>query len=114
MIYEDNLMWSVRLRNAAVALGHEATVCASASPPGDADCAILNLGFRGMEMAAGHCREAGVPILAHAGHKETELLDCGKRLGCDLIVTNGGLVPHLKSHLDQVIVRELEVKTVPD
>jgi hypothetical protein len=43
-----------------------------------------------------------VAIIAHAGHKEAELHDLGRGLGCDQLVTNRELTVRLADILDRV------------
>ncbi|MER3496219.1 MAG: hypothetical protein C4320_05110 [Armatimonadota bacterium] len=100
LLFERNLLWSVRLRNAFAALGHEARTGNEAAP---ADLAVVNLseGDRVAEVIAG-LKELGVPILAHAGHKEKELMRLGKELGVERLATNGQLASDLPDLLQRM------------
>lgn len=90
-VFEDNLMWSVRLVRAIRALEHEATVLSGLPAEGEsADVAIVNLGsvaLPGAELGASLV-ERGLYVIAHAGHKETPLLAEGKQAGCHRVATN--------------------------
>ena len=89
LIYEDNLMWSSRLVQTLVALGHEPIVLATPDPR-EGDAAIVNLGapsFRPAELVPA-LRERGVHVIGHAGHKEKELHELGREIGCDTLATN--------------------------
>jgi hypothetical protein len=104
LIFEDNLMWSVKLSNAAKALGHEAAVL-TAVPDGlpTADAAIVNLGSESMAVddLLPLLKQKGIWTVGHAGHKEKGLLDAGREAGCDLVVTNSTLTFKLDQVLNQ-------------
>lgn len=98
LIFETDLLWSVRLANGARALGHEAEVVGPGFgelPVGDV--AIVNLGGRGYGVGelVLSLKEAGVFVIGHAGHKEKLLLEGGREFGCDKVVTNGSLAQRL-------------------
>jgi len=98
LVLEDNLMWSERLRKSLEALGHVATVVPrplDVTPP--CDVAIVNLGSRAFpaEEWIARLRLSGVTVVAHAGHKESALLDVGRDCGADLVVTNSELTHRL-------------------
>jgi hypothetical protein len=94
LIFEDNLMWSQRLRQSVAALGHEA-VLFSTTPNQmvSGDVAIVNLGSPKISPSelVPMLKEAGIRIIAHAGHKEKELRELGKSLGCERIASNSEL-----------------------
>lgn len=93
LLYERNLLWSVRLKNAFAALGHEAKV---ADAPAGADLAVVNLSETERASAlVPELRALGVPILAHAGHREKELMALGRELGVERLATNGQLANDL-------------------
>lgn len=103
LIYEDNLMWGPRLRMSLEALGHEAKLV-EADLPLEADLAIVNLGSKfNLDRLVPDLRKLGVRVVAHAGHKEQELLSRGRELGCDAVVTNGALTYKLPAVLAQVM-----------
>lgn len=106
IIYEDNLLWGVRIKNALSALGHDAVVSAIPIVDGGFEGAIVNLGLRNLPDIVASCHQNCIPVIGHAGHKEADLLESGRRLKIEKIVTNGSLIPHLKSHIDQVFMRE--------
>ncbi len=105
LIFEDNLMWGPRLARSARAFGHEAVVLAKlpAQIP-EADVAIVNLGSQSLPAAdlVPRLKEAGIKVLAHAGHKEKDLLDLGRDLDCDRLATNSEITNKLE-HILQVI-----------
>jgi hypothetical protein len=41
-------------------------------------------------------------VVAHAGHKEKELLSAAKEAGCDLVVSNSEIVNKLEAVLESV------------
>jgi hypothetical protein len=107
LIFEDNLLWSARLEKTLLALGTEVSTFdhVPTSIPG-ADAALINLGSRAIDPRAlvPALKAAGIRVVAYAGHKETELRELGRELGCDRIASNGemtfklaqilGLPPH--------------------
>lgn len=99
LLYERNLLWSVRLKNAFVALGHEARV---ADAPEAADLAVVNLSEERARTLVEGLKPLGVPILAHAGHKEKELMALGKELGVERLATNGQLASDLAGVLNRM------------
>ncbi|MBI1756426.1 MAG: hypothetical protein HY248_02010 [Fimbriimonas ginsengisoli] len=106
LVYESNLMWSVRLSRALQALGHEAKVLTSSEAQADADVAIVNLAETGYDVgglvvALGLL---GVPTLGHAGHKEKNLHELGRKAGCTALATNGEIAHHLAAMLERALV----------
>jgi hypothetical protein len=102
LIFEDNLMWGPRLRQTVTSLGHEAVVIQKMPdeiPP--AEAAIVNLGSEKMDAATlvPKLKEAGIYVIAHAGHKEKQLHQIGKDLGCDRLASNS----ELTYKLDQLL-----------
>lgn len=103
LLFERNLLWSVRLANALRALGHEpSTLDALGDERGDLAIVNLSEGDRIEALVAG-LRERGVPILAHAGHREKELMALGKRLGVDRLATNGQMANDLAGVLSRAV-----------
>lgn len=92
LIFEDNLLWSARLEKTLLALGTDVSMFdhVPASIP-EADVALINLGSRAIDpkVLVPALKEAGIRVVAHAGHKETELRELGLALGCERIATNG-------------------------
>jgi hypothetical protein len=104
LIFEDNLMWAPRLAKSVAAFGHEPEVLSKLPedlPEGDV--AIVNLGSRALPASelVPRLKAAGIKVLAHAGHKETELLEMGKVLGCDRLATNGELTHKIGAILNE-------------
>lgn len=103
LVYEDNLMWSARLQKSLTALGHEAVV--RTKPTVEAgDAAIVNLGAPsfGPATLVPALREQGVHVIGHAGHRETELHDLGREIGCDTLATNRELTYSIERLLRNV------------
>jgi hypothetical protein len=104
LIFEDNLIWSERLRKSATGLGHEAVVISrlKAELP-DGDVAILNLGSETLwsaELVAG-LKAKNVHLIGHAGHKEKQKLEAGREEGVDQVVSNSTLT----FKLDEVLAK---------
>lgn len=102
LIFEDNLMWSSRLVKSVSALGHEAVLRTKApDEAGAGDVAIVNLGSATLDptIIVPKLHEQGVKVIAHAGHKEKELHEVGKGLGCERLVTNSELTYKLEQIL---------------
>lgn len=104
LIFEDNLMWGLRLAKSATAFGHEATVLSKipAEIP-NAELAIVNLGSTTMPASelVPKLKAASLKVLAHAGHKEKELLALGKDLACDRLATNSEITNKLEQILKE-------------
>ncbi|HEY3783506.1 MAG TPA: hypothetical protein VGL56_20675 [Fimbriimonadaceae bacterium] len=105
LIFEDNLMWSARLKKTVNSLGHEADLLGSI--PKDlpqAEAAIVNLGSTTMDAQTlvPLLKEKGIYVIAHAGHKEKQLQELGKTLACDKLASNSELTFKLKEILDGV------------
>ncbi|MBC8064866.1 MAG: hypothetical protein H7Y17_08555 [Chlorobia bacterium] len=105
LIFEDNLMWGPRLAKSVQAFGHEPLVIAKlreALPTGD--LAIVNLGSLSMPASdlVPRLKAAGFKVLAHAGHKEKELHDLGRDLGCDRLATNSEITHKLEQILAEI------------
>ena len=91
MIFEDNLMWGPRLAKSIQHLGHDAqTLARIPDPIPAADVAIINLGSQALPPSSlvPQLKQREIKIVAHAGHKEKELLALGKDLGCDYLASN--------------------------
>ena len=105
LVYEDNLLWSSRLVKSLKALGHVPIVRTKPdSTKGDADVAIVNLGSDGLEPESlvPALNAQGIHTIGHAGHKETEVLELGRRAGCTTLATNSQLTFKLENLLAQV------------
>lgn len=103
-VFESNLLWSSRLVSRLAALGHDAIIPKSSDDSVQADVAIVNLGDRQFDPVEliPRLRSMGVKVIVHAGHKETPLLDMGKTLDADAVVTNSQLTHKLEQVLEQV------------
>jgi hypothetical protein len=104
LIFETNLMWSSRLVQSVKALGHEALLRRSMPIEAEgADAAIVNLGEGPIDAAAliAKLKELGVPVIAHAGHKEKSLHELGQTAGVDVLATNSQLTFKLAELLQQ-------------
>lgn len=104
LIFEDNLLWSSRLLKSCKALGHEPRILTKLSEEvvGPA-VAIVNLGSHSIpvEPLVSGLKAKGIGIVAHAGHKEKELHELGRQLGCDRLATNSELTYKLEAILDE-------------
>lgn len=102
LIYEDNLLWSVRFAQGLKKLGHDAQVVANGEAMA-ADAAIVNLGHRSADprILVGQLQALGVKVIGHAGHKEKDLHALGREAGCDVLATNGQITHKLQEVLDQ-------------
>jgi hypothetical protein len=97
LVYEDNLMWSVRLEKTLRALNHQPVTFARPEPQ-PADAAIVNLGAASLEpeILVPRLRQLGVHVIGHAGHREKELHELGRVIGCDTLATNRELTYSLE------------------
>jgi len=94
LIFEDNLMWSSRLTQSLKAFGHEPAVRTGLPAEAEgATAAIINLGSKSPDPAALVTRlhELGIRVIAHAGHREKELIELGRAAGADVLATNSEL-----------------------
>lgn len=99
LVFERNLIWSARLNQSLFALGHESKVINMQNwslwfPDAiqqDFDVAIVNLGEADSVDLIPTLKRHGIPIIAHAGHKEKDLLSLGQQLGVDRLATNSEL-----------------------
>ena len=100
LVYEDNLMWSSRLRNALTNLGHT-PLLRSDGVAEEADAAIVNLGAEKLDppKLVPALSELGVTVIGHAGHKEKDLLALGREAGCHILATNSELTFKIESLL---------------
>jgi len=90
LLFDDNLIWSVRFTQTLRALGHEPVQNQGIPEETDAQVAILNLGSPKIDAAAlvPALQRLGVRVIGHAGHKEKELHALGRAVGCDVLATN--------------------------
>jgi hypothetical protein len=104
LVYEDNLMWSARLVRSLSALGHEPLVRTKVPEDAEpADAAIVNLGSSTMNPAVlvPLLTSAGIYVIGHAGHKEKELHQLGKSVGCNTLATNSELTYKLPALIER-------------
>lgn len=91
LLYEDNLMWSEKLRKTLLALGHEPVVVSRPTKDHpEAPVAIVNLGSNTwpIEQLVDDLQSRSVWVIGHAGHKEKEKLQFGLEIGCNYLATN--------------------------
>jgi len=98
-------MWAPRLQKSAIAFGHTTEVFSripEVMPSGD--IAIVNLGSNSLPAVelVPKLRQARIKVLAHAGHKEKELLELGRGLGCDRLATNSEITHHFEKLLAEL------------
>ena len=93
-------MWSSRFLNSVKGLGHQGVV-ASSIPEGTADAAILNLADPNVAEVAAELSLKGIYTIAHAGHKEKELLELGKEIHVDRIATNSEITNKIEALLNE-------------
>jgi DNA-binding response OmpR family regulator len=104
LVFEDNLIWSERLRKTISALGHQATVISRLKPSyPEADIAILNFGSDTLwnPDLVRSLKSQNLILIGHAGHKEKQKLAEGREAGIDHVVTNS----ELTFKLDQILQR---------
>ncbi|HMS55049.1 MAG TPA: hypothetical protein PKA27_06575 [Fimbriimonadaceae bacterium] len=107
LVLETNLMWTSRLRQSLSGLGHEPVVSASV-PTEHFDAAIVNLGEEPLRAQVPQLVNAGVWVIAHAGHKEKQLHQIGKDLGCHRLATNSEITFKLEQLLNEVAGTKIE------
>lgn len=96
---ENNLMWSSKLHRTLGHFGHEATV-ATTVPTDNWDVAIVNLGVESLRSQIPELVQSGVFVIGHAGHKEKDLQQIGRELGCQKLATNSELTFKIESLLE--------------
>ncbi len=97
-IFDENLLWSTRLQKGVESMGLESIVSTNLPDQSEsAGIAIVNLGSKKCppETFIPALRERGDYVIAHAGHKEKELLDLAKQFQVNHVVTNGELTHKL-------------------
>jgi len=97
-IFEDNLIWSGRFKIATKSVGHEPAVFTQVvNDLEDYDVAIVNLGSKAYDVTEliPKLQEMGIKVLAHAGHKEKNLLEIARNCKADRIATNGEITHKL-------------------
>jgi hypothetical protein len=96
MVFEPNLFWSTRLNQSLKALEHEVV-------KEGGEVALVNLGAAELDPPSlvVELRAQGVYVIGHAGHKEKDLREMGKRAGCDRIASNSEMTFKLKELLEE-------------
>lgn len=104
-VYDENLMWTARLRLSIEAAGHTPLIVSTSGEIPPADIAVVNLGSTRFpaDQLVPQLKSAGCKIIAHAGHKEKPLIQTGNDLGCDLVVSNSTLTNHLVKVIAQLL-----------
>ncbi|HLO97601.1 MAG TPA: hypothetical protein VK171_03305, partial [Fimbriimonas sp.] len=97
--------WSTKFVKALTTLGHEATI-ETKVPEGMADLAIVNLGEANIAETITQLKALGVFTLAHAGHKEKDLIALGKEHQVDRIATNGEITHKFESIIAAIAVQK--------
>lgn len=99
LVLENNLMWSSKLHRTLGHFGHEATV-ATTVPAEPWDVAIVNLGVESLRASIPSLVQTGVFVIGHAGHKEKDLQQIGRELGCHKLATNSELTFKIENLLE--------------
>ncbi len=96
-------MWGPRLKKSVEGFGHHPILLAKVPAELAADLAIVNLGSLSIPASSlvPKLKEAGIKVLAHAGHKEKELHELGAKLGCDRLATNSEITHKLEQILGE-------------
>lgn len=106
LIFESNLMWSSRLVQSVRALGHDALLRTMMPESAEeAQAAIVNLGDNGLDPKelVSKLHSLAVPVIAHAGHKEKDLLQLGREMGVEILATNSELTYKLEPLLARAL-----------
>jgi len=105
LVFEENLMWSSRLMQTLRGTGHEPLLRKGMPESSEgAEAAIINLGSSspGPTELVGRLHGLGVKVLAHAGHREKDLLALGKAAGADRLATNREITFKLPQLLEEL------------
>ncbi len=101
-IFESNLMWSSRFVNTVRGFGHEALVVNSI-PDDTADAAIVNLSDPNVSALVAQLSAKGIYTIAHAGHKEKDLLELGREIQVSRLASNSEITNKLPQMLDEAL-----------
>ena len=104
-IFESNLMWSSRFVNTVRGSGHQAVVTTTV-PEGAAGAAIVNLGDPNVGPIVSELASRGIYTIAHAGHKEKELINLGKQMKVDRVASNSEITNKLPQMLDDATAQK--------
>lgn len=110
LVLEADLIWSSKL--SVVLKGLAIPFRVESRLPNDLSnyaVAIVSLGSRlvNPKIVIPALLNAKIPVIAHAGHKESELLQLGKDLHATQVVTNGSLARSLPTILRQFLQESL-------
>ncbi|MFI5386908.1 MAG: hypothetical protein ACHQ50_12405 [Fimbriimonadales bacterium] len=98
-------MWSARLVQSLRKLGHE-PLLRSKMPddPEGAKAAIVNLGDQGLDAKTlvARLHDLGVPVIAHAGHKERDLHELGLEAKAEILASNSQITFKLAELLSSI------------
>lgn len=101
LLLERNLIWTSKLAQSLRAAGYEVEVSATVPENCDAMIAIINLSdHRTVDIDI--LKAKGIKTIAHAGHKEKQLLSLGERMGCDRVVSNSEITNKLPSIIGEM------------
>lgn len=105
-VIDSNIFWTRRLQKSIEALGHECVIQLKPSGLIEGDVVILNLSEENFDVfeIIKIFRDNGVPVIAHVGHKEKELIKRGYASGADIVSSNGEITFHIEKLLEQVHV----------
>jgi hypothetical protein len=105
LILETNLIWSSKLTHILNQHGIECKV--ENKIPNDLasyQVAILNLASPTFSAeTVEKLKSAGLQVIAHAGHKESSLLEKGRLAGCSRVVTNSEMTHKLSEIINEVV-----------
>jgi hypothetical protein len=113
LVFEENLLWGPRLLLTCRAHGHDAELARTDTPlSSDWQVAIVNLSSTVFPPAewVPRLRAAGIVVVAHAGHKERELLEAARGLECEYVATNS----EITNKLPQILQKFSEPSQKPD
>jgi hypothetical protein len=78
----------------------------SSIPEGFADAAIVNLGDPKVESIVLGLTNLGIYTIAHAGHKEKELIELGKQIKVNRVATNSEITNKLPQMLAEAFTQK--------
>lgn len=106
LVCEYDLMWSSRIMKTLKELGHDPCLSGDGSlPDGDLpEAAIVNLSSQRYDPAGliASLREKGIKVIAHAGHKEKQLLAVGESSLADRTASNSEVAHRLAFLLNDI------------
>ena len=75
-------------------------------PEGAAGAAIVNLGDPNVGPIVSELASRGIYTIAHAGHKEKELINLGKQMKVDRVASNSEITNKLPQMLDDATAQK--------